>query len=163
MLFARSAGRESAHGFTLLEVMITVAIVAILAAIAIPNYSDYVTRGKIVDATTKLGDIRTQAEKYFFNNRTYLNGAACGIDTAAGGNVITSYNTDASRNFNFACVANAGPPEAYTLTATGIAARGMNNFVYTVDQANAKTTVKLPAGWAGTGNTCWVIKKDGSC
>lgn len=161
MLFARSAGRTSAHGFTLLEVMITVAIVAILAAIAIPNYSDYVTRGKIVDATTKLGDIRTQQEKYFFDNRTYLSGANCGIDTAAAGDVIKNYNKDASRNFDFACVANAGPPETYTLTATGIAARGMTNFVYTVNQANAKTTVKTK--WGATSLTCWVLKKDGSC
>ncbi len=151
MRISRFAGRPSVAGFTLIELMITVAVIAILAAIAIPAYSDYVTRSKITDATTKLGDFRTQMEKYFMDNRTYLNGAACGVpDPVAGG----------SDNFAITC---GGPATAttYTITATGIAARGMGGFVYTVDQANVKNSTG-PAGWS-PGVGCWALRKDGSC
>jgi type IV pilus assembly protein PilE len=44
----------------MLEVMIVVAIVAILAAIALPNCADYVKRGKIIEATSALSDLRTR-------------------------------------------------------------------------------------------------------
>src|SRR3984957_2381011 len=59
------------QGFTLIELMITVAIVAILAAIAIPNYRDYVIRGQLVDATQGLAARRATMERYFQDNRTY--------------------------------------------------------------------------------------------
>ncbi len=80
----RSAPRQA--GFTLIEMMITVAIVGILAAIALPSYNDYILRSKIIDGTTKLGDFRMQMEKYFLDNRRYANtpgGANCGIPDPA--------------------------------------------------------------------------------
>ena len=51
--------------------MVTIAIVAILAAIAIPSYTDYITRSKIQEATTALLAMRTKMEQYFQDNRTY--------------------------------------------------------------------------------------------
>jgi type IV pilus assembly protein PilE len=52
-------------GFTLIEVMVVVAIIAILAAIAIPNYADYVTRSKVTDAVSGLSEMRVRMEQYF--------------------------------------------------------------------------------------------------
>ncbi len=49
---------------------------AILAAIALPNYADYVTRGKITEATTGLSDMRQRYEQFFLDTRSYLNGCA---------------------------------------------------------------------------------------
>ena len=150
LLMGRSPVNQ--RGFTLIELMIVVAIIGLLAAIAIPMYGDSVTRSKIIDGTTKMGDYRTQMEKYFMDNRTYLNAGACGatLPVPAGNDAFT-----------VSCVAAAGPPQTYVITATGIAARGMTGFVYTVDQANAKTS----AGPGGkyTNATCWALRKDGSC
>lgn len=158
MRISRLAGRPSVAGFTLIEVMITVAIIAILAAIAIPNYSDYVTRSKIIDGTTRMGDVRTQMEKYFFDNRTYSNAGVCGAQPA-----IIAYSADPASDFTMTCPPGLLTATTYTLQVDGRAARGMAGFRYTVDQANQKVTVGVPAGWAGAGNLCWVLKKDGSC
>ena len=71
-----TAAPHRMRGFTLLEMMIVVAIVGILAAIAIPNYSDYVKRGKIIEATQRLSEARTKLEQWFLDNRTYVGGCA---------------------------------------------------------------------------------------
>jgi type IV pilus assembly protein PilE len=141
-------------GFTLIELMIVVVVIGILAAIAVPLYADSVTRGKIIEATTKLGNFRTDMEKWFMDNRTYfgpLGANGCGIPDIPAG---------ASENFDIRCIRGAGPPETYVVTATG--ANSMSPlFVYTVNQANAKTS----AGPAGkyTNGACWAVRKDGSC
>src|SRR5690606_1858627 len=59
------------RGFTLIELMITVAIIAILAAVAVPSYQDYVRRGKVTEATATLAQFRIKMEQYFQDNQTY--------------------------------------------------------------------------------------------
>jgi type IV pilus assembly protein PilE len=158
MRTSRFSRRRSVAGFTLLELMITVAVIGILAAIAIPAYTDYITRSKIVGATSRMGDIRTQMEKSFMDNRTYPVGAACNAQPS-----IIAYNADPSADFQISCPPATATATSYTLQADGVAARGMAGFTYTVDQANLKTTVSVKAGWSGGGSNCWVLKKDGSC
>ena len=58
-------------GFTLIELMITVAILAIVAAVAIPSYSSYVDRGKRAEARAALLDIAARQERYYSNERQY--------------------------------------------------------------------------------------------
>jgi len=140
------------RGFTLIEIMITVAIIAILTAVAYPSYTDYVRRGKITDAISALSGMRVKMEQYFQDNRTYV--GACVAGTSAPLPADTP-------NFTFSCTTTAGPPIAYTVTAQGIGS--MADFRYTVDQTNTKRTLGLPQGWAGLGSACWVLKKDGTC
>lgn len=148
-------------GFSLIELMMTVAILGILAAIAIPSYSEYIQRGRLTDAHTKLGDLRGQMERYFLDNRTYQDplGTSCGIDTTTIP-MLATYNNDGGRSFDLTCV--AGSATTYTLTATGRAARGVSGFTFTVDQANARATSAVPTGWT-TSTTCWVLRKNGDC
>lgn len=148
-----AAGNAKTRGFTLLEVMITVAIVGILAAIALPSYADYVTRSKIIDGTTKLGDFKAKMDKYFMDNRTYLNGVTCGI---------TPPVPSAADYFQITC----GPPPptgtTFLIRATGIPAKGMSAlFVYTINEFNAKTSAG--PGGTYTAPNCWAVRKDGSC
>lgn len=137
-------------GFTLIELMITVVIIGILAAIALPSYSDYVRRGRITEAVSGLSEMRVKMEQFFQDNRTY--DGACTAGTVA----PLPSNT---AHFSFSCPVKTA--SAYTVTATGTGP--MADFVYTIDQVNTRTTTGLPVGWSGTNNTCWVLKKDGSC
>ena len=148
---------KAQRGFSLIELMVVVAIVAILAAIAIPMYGDYVTRSKITEAMSNLSDGRVRMEQFFQDNRTYVGGLGC----AAAGAAITF---SGSRYFTYACTVLTA--NTYTLTATGVAAQGMGGFSYTIDQANAKASVMAaPAttnGWANNA-ACWATKKGGVC
>jgi len=134
------------HGFTLIELMVVVAIVGILSMIAMPSYSDYVTRGKIPDATSNLANKRVQMEQFFQDNQTYLGAPACTADTTS------------SPYFNFSCPVLTAT--AFTLQAVGKGTAA--GFTYTVDQNNGKVTVAVPAAWA-TAPNCWVTKKGGVC
>lgn len=131
-------------GFTLVELMVTVAIVGILASIALPSYRDYVTRGRIPEALGTLAAKRVQLEQFFLDNRTYVGAPAC---TAA-----------SSSYFAFSCTTQTAT--AYTLQAAGQGA--MAGFTYTINQNNVKATTAVPSGWS-TSTTCWVTKKGGVC
>ncbi len=147
---AAKVGR-AAQGFTLIEVMIVVAIVAILAAVALPNYSDYVKRGKIIEATSGLSDMRTRYEQFFLDNRTYVGGCANFGPTVAA--TVKSFTMDCS---------TGETATAYAPTATGNASEGMSGFRYSINQQNQKASTVTVSGWSGN-STCWAVRRDGSC
>jgi type IV pilus assembly protein PilE len=148
------------RGFTLIEIMVTVAIVAILAAIALPSYRDYVTRGKLIEATAGLADARVKIEQYFQDNRNYPTN--CVISPTAPG--ATEVQLSALKYFTLVC--SNMTANTYLVTANGVS--DMSGFSYTIDQNNAKTStfsgVGTSAGYtAATPNNCWVMRKGGSC
>jgi len=155
----RSVARRRSGGFTLLEMLVTVATLAIVAAIALPSYIDYITRSKIVEATSGLNEMRVRLEQFFADNRVYP--TAC-IAWAAGPAPAGKIYLPASKYFTLSCTL---APAAYTVTATGTASGGMAGFAYTIDQASARKTTSLPPGWTGAGaaSTCWVTRKGGDC
>lgn len=138
-------------GFTLIEVLIVIAIIGLLAAIAIPQYTYYVTRARIPDATSGLAAKRVHLEQYFQDNRTYAGAPDCDNDAGT------------STFFDFACDGTEDT-DSFNLTATG---KGpMAGFAFTINQAGARTstvTDELEAsGWADNGS-CWISRKGGSC
>ena len=147
---------QSHRGFTLIEVMIVVAIIGILAAIAIPNYSEYVTRGRIPEATSGLSDMRVRMEQYFQDYRAYPEDCvAPTVSPLPSKNIYLATAT----NFTFVC-SNLGA-STYIVTARGTGP--MSGFAYTVNQSNARTsTMSSPSTWTGNA-TCWATRKDGSC
>ena len=137
-------------GFTLIELMIVVAIIGILAAIAMPQYSDYVRRGKAAEATSNLANLRIKMEQCFQDNRDYSVAACTNLCTTPAG----------AQYFTYACNP-ASTATTYTIVATGVTARGMPSasFIFSIDQTNAKTST-----FDGTvGATCWLTKRGGSC
>lgn len=139
------------RGFTLIEIMISVAIVGILLAVAMPAYFDYVTRARLSEAFTALGGAQPAAEQFWANgigNRSYV-----------GFNASPAFpGTPSSPNFTYA-LSNASA-STYTITATGIGK--MAGFVYTINQDGAHATPGSPPGW-GTSTECWVDHKGGAC
>lgn len=151
----RPSPAAGGRGFTLIEVMIVVAIVAILSMIALPSYRDYVLRGQLVDATNLLSSGSANMERYFQDNRTY---AAAGTNTPPCSTTIpVAQRTQGS--FVLTCVSDA---TTFTLTGTGSGATA--GFGYTLDQLGTKTTTmtSAPPGWSSSA-TCWVLKKGQSC
>jgi len=148
----KRTARRQARGFTLIELMITVAVIAILSAVALPNYREYVIRGNVPEATSRLATKQVQMEQFFQDNRTYVAGTACTADSTS------------SKFFDFLCTdsGDAVTATAYILTAVGKGS--MTGFKYTINQTGAKTTRAVPAGWSQPSpNTCWTTKKGGVC
>jgi len=132
-------------GFTLIELMIVVAIIGILASIALPSYTDYVKRGKAAEATSKLADLRVKMEQSFQDNRFYTCPSAAALASGA-------------KYFTYSCALDADVNIGYTLSAAA-AGSDMSGFAFSINGANTKTST-----FDGTtGGSCWLTSKGGSC
>jgi type IV pilus assembly protein PilE len=142
-------------GFTLVEVMIVVAILGILAGIGIPMYTGYVQRARLAEAHSHLADLRVKMEQFFQDNRTYVGGPCSPAGTAA----------SQVQFFAFSC------PVAATATAYSIRARATHPNIlgidFFIDQSNTRsTTVNAGTKAAQDGFTsqanCWVRRQGSS-
>lgn len=140
-----------AKGFTLIEVMVVVAIIAILAAIAVPSYNDYLRRAALQEAFSEMANWRVRMEQFYQDNRTYAGANGCGIANPA----------PATARFAYACVIDNtnGAGQGYGLTATGNAANVARGHIFTLNEANIRSTAEFKGG-AVANRPCWLVRGD---
>lgn len=124
------------RGFTLLELMIVVVVVAVLAAIALPSYSAHLRKSARAEAQSFLTNAANSQQQFLIDRRSYA-------ATLAALNATPP--ADLTGKYNFALATTAGPPPTFTLTATA-----------TGDQAkDICPTLALDSSGTKSPDACW--------
>jgi len=121
-------------GFTLIELMVTVGILSIIAAIAVPSYTGFMRSAYLAECAKEVGVLRLAQQEFFLENNAYFPNPAAVLDTTANttaaftaievasGNIYQSSYTTAvdvtAANCNYT-VDSTAPAGGYTVTATG--------------------------------------------
>jgi type IV pilus assembly protein PilE len=135
--------RACHRGFTAVELLITVAVIGILAAVAFPSYQEYLKRSHRSSAQSLMLDLANREQQYLLDNRAFLGGGASAVTTL----LPSGVPTEVSNFYTLTITATAGPPPTFEVKATpntGTVMAGETPF--TLDQDGTK----LPAGkWQG--------------
>jgi type IV pilus assembly protein PilE len=141
------------HGFTLVELMIVVAIVAILAAIAVPQYRKYVQKSNRATAKSALLDLSRREETYYSTNNSYtLNLVSLGYNNITNNQIQVPNSSNPTYTIAFTAPATSGSSAStYTASATPTGSQtGDGCGTYSVDYLGNQ----LPATTSG-GSSCW--------
>jgi type IV pilus assembly protein PilE len=144
-LSSRAISRRPEGGFTLIEILLVIAIVAILSSIAMPAYTAYIQRSKVPAGLDALQSYFTRMEQRFQDSGTYADASACALAVPT------------VQNYTVTCAISGGGT-GYTATATG--SGPLSGYAYTINSTGTRVTTSHPKG-APSGN-CWSIK-GGSC
>jgi type IV pilus assembly protein PilE len=146
---------QKQKAFTLIELMVTVAIIGILASIAIPNYQDSVRKSRRADAKAALLGLANAMERRFTERNSYCDSAdPSGTDTGCGTSAEdtgapTIYTVAAQTQTYYTITISAATASSYTLSATPTGPQsGDVCGTYTLTQTGAKAV-------DGTATNCW--------
>lgn len=145
---------ENSRGFTLIELVIAIAIVGILLAIAIPSYNTYIQKGNRPAAKAALLDLAAREESYYTLNNAYASQL-----TSLGYSQASMPIPSATQNYytlNIASVGTSVPP-SYTLQATPVVGSVQATdscAIYQLDSLGNKTNI-TSGGAAVTTSNCW--------
>ena len=146
-------GQRAPRGFTLIELMIAVAIVGILTAIAYPSYAAYILRSRRSDATRALMQASSALERFYSQNQSYMQNATA---TYSATTLLPALNltTTTEGGFYTLSVSNLGTT-TYTLTATpiGTQSRDTTCGAFTLDYLGVRGANNLTT--ADIVKQCW--------
>jgi len=141
-------------GFTLVELMVTVAIVALLSTISISSYRRYLMRTNRTEATAALLQIQVGQEKFYLQNNSYASNA--NITTAAPTGLGLVSVTTLPGGYYTLAITSTNLANGYTVTATPVSGKGQAQdaecTVFSVDQTGRKTAL---GGSTDTTAKCW--------
>ena len=127
----RINGMKKNCGFTLIELMVTVAIIGILASIAYPSYKAYIIKGNRAAAKAQMLDIANREQQFLLANRAYATKSM--LDTS--GYALPS---EVSSKYTYDIEVGTGAPPSYTITFTAINAQ-LQDGNLTLDSSGVKT------------------------
>ena len=147
-----AAGRRG--GFTLIELLIALVILAIITVVAVPNYMDYMVRGRLSQGTGTLSTLATQLEKAYLDQRSYA-------DPDDAGQCAVAMPQDPQANFTFSCAPGNGG-HSYLLTASNRSNHclgAVGSYQFTLDQTGQRGTTFF-AG-SEVNRDCWMLTEGG--
>lgn len=139
-----------AAGFTLIELMITLVIAAILTAIAIPAYTNAVRKSRRTEARAAVLDLASREERFLSTANTY---SATPTDLGYSGATWAAVGAIGGGYYTLNVTAGAGPSYSVTATAAGNQALDTDCKTFSVNQIGQQTS--LNSGGADSTDTCW--------
>lgn len=144
-----SSKRGAAAGFTLIELMIALVVIALLAAIGYPGYLRHVTSSSRAAAQTEVSELASMQEKIFLNSNAYTGDMTTAYNgTAAGGLGKTSGKTDDGK---YTLAFTVSTAQSYTITATPVAGTSQaGDGAFSIASTGARTC-STSSSWCKTG------------
>lgn len=134
------------NGFTLIELMIVVAIIGVISAIAYPSYDSYMKKSRRADAKVGLAKLADKQERFYLQNNTYtVSFDATGLNTS---------NVSVEGYYEFT-VASTNLVSGFVLTATAVATKPQAKDTGCTVMTLSSTSAKEPNGDPATEKDCW--------
>ncbi len=145
-------------GSTRVELTIALITIVVWVSLALPAYTDYVTRSRLREAHILLTDVSANMERHREKASNYVGGPCA----------PTGPFTDQVKHFEFSCAPGEPTARTFAVLATGKADTAIEGITYSVDESGVRTTVIAPGSRMAdqgypSSRTCWIARPSGRC